>query len=369
MFTKKDLETQEEKLLANYAVLSKNSRGRVYPESAPEYRTEFQRDRDRVIHCKAFRRLKHKTQVFVATQEGDHYRTRLTHTLEVMQISRDIARALGLNEDLAETISLAHDLGHTPFGHTGEKVLNELMQKFGGFEHNRQSKKIVERLEKKYSEFTGLNLSYEVLDGLIKHRSPYDNSGVTLDHAPALEAQVANLADEIAYNSHDLDDALASGLLKLEDLQEVQLWTELTQRHKNNSDQDLVNLNVRALISRLISDLMQETEKRLKENKITTLDSVYTAAVDLVSFSPALADKVAQLRAFLYQKFYQHPQILAHNREAEEILRKLFAYFTKHPEKTLGSSTYTKDQPVEVSVCDYIAGMTDQYALQMIKNI
>jgi len=261
MFTKKDLEQREEKQLASYAVFSSGSRGRVHAEAPPEYRTEFQRDRDRVIHCRAFRRLKHKTQVFVAVQDGDHHRTRLTHTLEVTQISRDIARTLNLNEDLAETIALAHDLGHTPFGHTGEKVLDELLKDFGGFEHNRQSKKIVECLEKRYPNFTGLNLSYEVVDGLIKHRSPYDNSGVILAEAPSLEAQVANLADEVAYNSHDIDDALAAGLLTLNDLQEVRLWAEITAQNKNTcaTDRDLINLNIRTLINRMINDILIET--------------------------------------------------------------------------------------------------------------
>ncbi|MDR1996819.1 MAG: deoxyguanosinetriphosphate triphosphohydrolase [Candidatus Margulisbacteria bacterium] len=373
MYSKKDLEAREADTLAGYAVLSKDSRGRAHPEPPADYRTEFQRDRDRVIHCKAFRRLKHKTQVFVTTQNGDHYRTRLTHTLEVVQISRDIARTLGLNEDLAETIGLAHDLGHTPFGHTGEKVLNDLLQDFGGFEHNRQSKRIVEQLEKKYTHFDGLNLSYEVLDGLIKHRSPYDHSGVVQEQGPSLEAQTANLADEVAYNSHDLDDALASGLLRLEDLRGVTLWAELTARHKEAdarlSDAALVNLNIRALISLLISDLMRETEARLRQYGIKTLADVYAARQDLVGFSAELAGKVAELRRFLAERFYQHPQIVARNAEAGQVLAQLFAYFVRHPEKALESSTFRKDQPVEISVCDYVAGMTDQYALLMYKTI
>lgn len=370
MLTKKDLEQKEAESLAPYAVLSRDSRGRVYPEPPPEYRTEFQRDRDRVIHCRAFRRLKHKTQVFVATQ-GDHYRTRLTHTLEVVQISRDIARTLALNEDLAETIGLAHDLGHTPFGHIGEQILNDLLREHGGFEHNRQSKKIVETLEKRYPEFPGLNLSYEVIDGLIKHRSPYDNSGVALEQAPSLEAQITNLADEIAYNSHDVDDALASGLLSLADLAEVPLWADIAETNKKANPQikdlDLINLNIRKLINTMIDDVMTETERRLKKYSIKDLKSVYAASDELVGFSSEYAVRIRELRTCLYAKFYQHPQIMARRQEAETILHKLFEYFYRHPEKAPEFSI--KEQAREISICDYIAGMTDQYAIDLYKKL
>ncbi|GBR74102.1 deoxyguanosinetriphosphate triphosphohydrolase [Candidatus Termititenax aidoneus] len=373
MLTKKELEQREVRFLAEYAALSGQSRGRIYAEPPPEHRTEFQRDRDRVIHCRAFRRLKHKTQVFVATQPGDHYRTRLTHSLEVTQISRDLARMLGLNEDLAETIALAHDLGHTPFGHTGERALNELLRDFGGFEHNRQSRKIVESIEKKYPSFDGLNLSYEVLDGLIKHRSPYDDSGAPREQAPSLEAQLVNLADETAYNSHDLDDAIASGLLTLQDLQQVSLWAELSARNKKEnpqiSNRSLVDLNIRALIGLLINDIAFETERRLAARGIKTLPDVYRAETELVGFSPDLAEKIAELRRFLYAKFYQHPEVLRHNQEAENVIKKLFAYLTERPEKALSASTFRRNDPVEISVGDFIAGMTDQYALQLAKTI
>jgi dGTPase len=373
MLTKKELEQREARLLAKYATQSGKSRGRVYAEPPPEYRTEFQRDRDRVIHCRAFRRLKHKTQVFVSTQPGDHYRTRLTHSLEVMQISRDLARMLGLNEDLAETIALAHDLGHTPFGHTGERALNELLRDFGGFEHNRQSRKIVESIEKKYPAFDGLNLSYEVLDGLIKHRSPYDNSGAEREQTPSLEAQLVNLADEIAYNSHDLDDALASGLLPLEDLRQVGLWAELSARNKKEnpqiSDRSLVDLNIRALIGAMVNDVAFETERRLTERGVKTLQDVCNAGTELVVFSPALAEKIAELRKFLYARFYQHPEVLRHNQEAETVIKKLFAQLIKQPEKALSASTFRRNEPVEISIGDFIAGMTDQYALQLAKTL
>ncbi|GBR75738.1 deoxyguanosinetriphosphate triphosphohydrolase [Candidatus Termititenax persephonae] len=372
MLSKKNLENREAKLLARYAVRSNQSQGRKYAEPPPAYRTEFQRDRDRVIHCKAFRRLKHKTQVFVTTQQGDHYRTRLTHTLEVTQISRDLARTLGLNEDLAETIALAHDLGHTPFGHTGEKVLNELLQAHGGFEHNRQSRKIVEHLEKKYPDFDGLNLSYEVLDGLIKHRSPYDNGGAVADCAPTLEAQIVNLADEAAYNSHDVDDAIASGLLTPQDLQKVRLWSELTARQKKLrpglSTPALVNLNIRALIGGMINDILQETENRLRRHKIKNLRDVHNAPTELVGFSRGFGSQIAELRDFLYRKFYRHPQVVKRNKAAEKIIAQLFKHLVKHPAKALASSTFLHSEPIEIAVGDFIAGMTDQYALSMAKG-
>ncbi|MDR2431527.1 MAG: deoxyguanosinetriphosphate triphosphohydrolase [Candidatus Margulisbacteria bacterium] len=373
MFTKRELEAREAAALAAYAVWSQNSLGRRHPEPPPDYRTEFQRDRDRVIHCKAFRRLKHKTQVFVTTQQGDHYRTRLTHTLEVVQISRDIARTLALNEDLAETIGLAHDLGHTPFGHTGENILNELLENFGGFEHNRQSRKIVEYLEKKYAGFDGLNLSCEVLDGLIKHRSPYDQSGAAFTQSPALEAQVVNLADEVAYNSHDLDDALAAGLLDTADLREIRLWAVLTEKNQKAnpaiSARALVDSNIRALISAMIADIIRETERRLAQSGVKTLAAVYAAGRELVGFSRDFGAEVAELRSCLCRKFYQHPQITAHNQEAAAVLRRLFAHLIRHPEKALASSTHSSDQPLEISICDYIAGMTDQYALRTAQEI
>lgn len=366
MLAKKDLEKREEKFLAPYAALSKNTAGRDHQEPSAHNRTEFQRDRDRIIHSKAFRRLQHKTQVFIAP-EKDHYRNRLTHTLEVAQIARHIARVLDLNEDLAESISLAHDLGHTPFGHTGESILNDLMKKYGGFEHNRQSKKIVEKLEKKYIGFNGLNLTYEVRDGLIKHRSAYDNSGIKFQHSPSLEAQVTNVADEIAYNSHDTDDALTAGLIKLQDLySQVSIWKELTDQHNklytNLSAQEIQNVNIRKLITYQIDSITAETEKLIKENNISSFNDVLNCKKCLVCFDLETQEKLLELKNFLYNNFYKNNKIIKKNQEAEQILKALFKYFLQHPDEAKEASTYIKASSIQETICDYIAGMTDDYA-------
>ncbi len=373
MITKQELENQEEKILAPYACLSKYSQGRKYQEIASESRTEFQRDRDRVIHAKAFRRLLHKTQVFVAL-EGDHYRNRLTHTLEVSQIGRHIARILRLNEDLAETIALAHDLGHTPFGHTGEEILDELMKDHGGFEHNRQSRKIVEKLEKKYVGIDGLNLTYETLDGLIKHRSPYDNSGIESLEGPSLEAQAVNIADEIAYNSHDTDDGITSRLLDMNELYaNVTIWKELTDLHQqsysNLSASELQNLNIRKLIHYQITDLVNNSEANLKLQKINSYQDVLKTIEPLIIFSTETSEKIQELRNYLYNNFYKHPVILSKVNEAQHIIEKLFNYYKKHPAEIKDSSMHIEEATVEEAVCDYIAGMTDQYARKKFLNI
>ena len=368
MLTKKDLENREEKIPAPYACLSKYSKGRVYSEKVSFSRTEFQRDKDRIIHAKAFRRLIHKTQVFVAL-EGDHYRNRLTHTLEVAQIGRNIARTMNLNEDLAETIALAHDLGHTPFGHTGEEILNKLMKDHGGFEHNRQSKKIVEKLEKKYIGFNGLNLTYETIDGLIKHRSPYDNSGIEMECGPSLEAQAINMADEIAYNSHDTDDALTAEILKQDDLyNKVDIWKELTDSHKKEysslTAKELQNLNIRHLINYQIHDLVSETEKILKEKNIQTYQDVLAIQEPIIMFSGEAKEKIRELRDYLYENFYHNSKIIKKVEQAKEIITALFNYYTQHPEKIQDSSMYLQDSPTKILVTDYIAGMTDRFAIQ-----
>ncbi len=372
MLTKQTLEAREVQWLKPYAALSIKSLGRNFTELPPTTRTEFQRDRDRVIHSKAFRRLKHKTQVFVATERGDHYRTRLTHTLEVAQIARQLARVLQVNEDLAETIALAHDLGHTPFGHSGETVLNTLMAEAGGFEHNRQSKKIVEKLEKKYVEFNGLNLSAEVIDGLVKHRSPYDH-GVLMELGPSLEAQITNIADEIAYNSHDLDDGLSSGLVTLRQLQEVAIWRELTAEHRakypNLDTKHLHNLNVRRLIDMQINSVLVNTEKLLQANGIQSFDDVLRCKETLVDFSPVIRPKIQELRKFLYEKFYAHPKITRKNKKAEAVIGTLFMYYAEHPQEITESSMFLAESSGKELACDYVAGMTDQFALKMYKKI
>lgn len=373
MITRQDLEEQEKKILAPYACLSKYAKGRRFPEAPSESRTEFQRDRDRVIHAKAFRRLLHKTQVFIAL-EGDHYRNRLTHTLEVSQIGRHIARILRLNEDLTETIALAHDLGHTPFGHTGEEILDELMKDHGGFEHNRQSRKIVEKLEKKYVGIEGLNLTHETLDGLIKHRSPYDNSGIVTTDGPSLEAQAVNLADEIAYNSHDSDDGITSGLLNMNELYaNVAIWKELTDLHQQKysslSANELQNLNIRKLIHYQITDLVNNSEATLKIKNINNYQDVLKTVTPLIFFSTEGAEKIQELRKYLYDNFYKHPFILARVNEAQNIIKELFNYYKKNPAEIKDSSMRIKEATVEEAVCDYIAGMTDQYARKKFMTI
>ena len=373
MLTKKELEKREASILAPYACLSKNSLGRQHKEDPSISRTEFQRDKDRVIHSKAFRRLIHKTQVFVTT-EGDHYRNRLTHTLEVSQIGRHLARTLALNEDLAETIALAHDLGHTPFGHTGEEILNELMKENGGFEHNRQSKKIVEKLEKKYIGFDGLNLTHETIDGLIKHRSPYDNSGKTTDTGPSLEAQLVNFADEVAYNSHDTDDAITAKIINQDELyKKTTIWKELTDTNKkkytNLTNKELQNLNIRQIINFQINDLVSETERLIKKNNIKNYQDVLKTTGLLVAFSNENQEKIKELRNYLYKNFYQNKNITQKVNQAKEIITGLFNYYKKHPEKTQESSMFIKNSTPEELVTNYIAGMTDQYAINRYKDI
>jgi dGTPase len=383
MLLRPDFETREAQLLAPYAVLSRDSRGRVYPEPQSDSRMEFERDRDRIIHSRAFRRLKHKTQVFVAT-EGDHYRTRLTHTLEVAQIARHLARLLNLNEDLVETIALAHDLGHTPFGHKGEEVLDALIQDIGGFEHNQQSLRVVEVIEKKYPGFNGLNLSYEVLAGLRKHETPWDVPNAPKDmEGPSLEAQCVNLADEVAYNNHDLDDGFEAGLILADPLESVALWKiaerKATEGYANLTDREKKNLTVRALIGWQIQDIAEESTRRLAAQHIQTLPDVYGAREKLVDYASEMSAMNAELRTFLRQNFYQHPKVLAMNEKANTILCALFPYYLHHPEPVLVSlshliephppAPHTPDpdhEPrtsnLERFIADYIAGMTDNFA-------
>ncbi len=350
-------EELEEKNLAPYAVKSKNSLGRQFQEPVSANRTCFQRDRDRVIHSKAFRRLKHKTQVFIAT-ESDHYRSRLTHTIEVAQISRHLARLLRLNEDLAESIALAHDLGHTPFGHSGEHELNRLMANFGGFEHNRQSRRIVDELEIKYPQFNGLNLSYEVREGLIKHRTAWDNPGG--NDLATVEAQAVNIADEIAYNNHDLDDGLSAGILVESELNDkVTLWKEakkfVKSQYANLEDVHLKYQINSYLISSQIEDVVQTTLKQIPK----------------VSFSPEMTDKNKQLRAYLFKNFYSHNDIYRMNKKGQLIIRNLFTAFSEDPKLLPDNFKNRIDKPdtKERVVADYIAGMTDTYAKKEFQTI
>eukprot|EP01047_Picozoa_sp_COSAG01_P002329 COSAG01_NODE_61_length_29729_cov_196.711779_15_plen_377_part_00 len=359
----------ETQFFAPYAVSSFKSRGRLYEESlSVDTRTCFQRDRDRIIHSKAFRRLKDKTQVFLANT-SDHYRSRLTHTIEVAQVSRHLARLLGLNEDLAECIALAHDLGHTPFGHSGERVLNQLMKQHGGFEHNRQSRRIVDVLESKYPNFVGLNLSFEVREGLLKHRTPWDQPGET-ESFVSLEAQVVNLADEIAYNSHDLDDGLYSGILSEDDLDEqVPFWAEakavVSEQEGALSLSQRRHLIHRYLISTLINDVAVETKKRLKAKAINTLDDVQDAIGSLVGFSPAIQQKNKVLRRFLFDQFYMHQDIYRMNKQGQVAIKHLFkAYEQDNKLLPLKVRDRIKSLGVPQVLADYISGMTDSFALK-----
>lgn len=371
MRTRIQYQELEDKLLAPYGMRSADSEGREHSEEEHEYRTAFQRDRDRVVHSNAFRRLEYKTQVFVY-HEGDHYRTRLTHSLEGSQIARSIARMLGLNEDLAEAIILAHDLGHTPFGHSGEIVLNKLMKEFGGFEHNRQSLRIVTLLEDRYPDFPGLNLTYEVREGLAKHQSAYDkpNAQATFKKKgnPTLEAQIVNIADEIAYSNHDLDDGLRSGLISLKQLKNVQLWAEHFKPHEDEKIQN--RQTIRSLINDFVLDLVNETESRLQDAKIKSISDVRNHKAKLVSLSSSFDMKNRELKAFLREEMYHHHRVERMANKTEIILEGLFKTYFKNP-KTLPPEVYarSKKQELERTICDYIAGMTDRFALEEYKRL
>jgi dGTPase len=335
----------------------------------------FQRDRDRIIHSTAFRLMEYKTQVFV-THEDDKFRTRLTHTLEVAQIARSICRRLRLNEDLTEAIALAHDLGHTPFGHSGEKALHELMLKHGGFEHNRQSLRIVEVLEERYPNFPGLNLTPEVREGIAKHRTDYDQPGKSRSGAdrPSLEAQLVNLADEIAYNSHDLDDGLASGLLNLESLSGVSIWKSILQElgpALDGVDETIRKYQcIRRLIDLLCGDLAEQTEKNLARHKPASVDDVRKCPENLVGFSPAMGRQVDQLKTFLLNNLYRHYRVVRMEDKARRIIKDIFEVYAERPDVLPPKiQARMKDTDKERVICDYIAGMTDRLAQEEYKKL
>ena len=351
---------QANSLLAPYAVPHGTSLGREHQEEEDATRFPFQRDRDRIIHTQAFRRLKHKTQVFVVGK-GDHYRTRLTHTMEVAQISRDMARSLGFNEDLAECIALAHDLGHPPFAHAGEEALREEMERHQlHFEHNLQSLRIVTLLEERSKTYPGLNLNREVLEGLMKHQTTFDTAeDHGLARAPTLEAQMVNLADEIAYTAHDTDDGLRAEVLTMEGLQHVPLFAEaleLSSRKKTEVRGSIIHL--------LVTDVYRETEKRLKREHVSSLEAVYAAREALASFSEDMQNKLRRLRECLSLGLYQSPAVLKHSAEGQAVIRRLFrAYAASPPEKVLALQRRTGSALPE-AIKDYIAGMTDGFALE-----
>jgi dGTPase len=370
--TRSDLEKREHSILAPFAVWSGQTLGRIYKEEDSNTRTGIQRDRDRVIHSKAFRRLKHKTQVFVAG-EGDHYRTRLTHTLEVAQIARHIARLLQLNEDLAETIAYAHDLGHPPFAHAGEKALEHLMEPYGGFEHNGQSHRIVTTLEDISPLYKGLNLTYETLFGLLKHATLEAGQKIYPKFYLPLESAAVDMADEIAYNNHDLDDGLSSGLLNHADLyQNVPLWKEATDINQKKytalSSKELTHLNKSYLINLEITVLVQNAETEIKTRQITTLEDLRkVSSIQIVKFPSEMAEKIAILKRYLMQHFYRHPKVVAMNEKGTEIISGLFHYYMKNQEK-LADYGHASDDFYR-RLADYIAGMTDGYATGLYEEI
>ena len=370
--TSAQLEELERQNLAPYAQFSADSRGRKYQEQPPEWRTQYQRDRDRVIHSRAFRRLEYKTQVFL-NGTGDHLRTRLTHTMEVAAVSRNIARALRLNEDLAETIALAHDLGHSPFGHKGEVVLSRLMKKHGGFEHNRQSLRIVEELEQKYPRFSGLNLTWEVREGLVKHYTSYDHPSRRQGFdakSSSLEAQVANLSDEITYYSHDLDDGLDSGLLSEKQLnRDVRIWRQatrtVTSEYGGLPDECRRYFIIRCIIDLQVRNVVETTEERLRQSGVKTADDVRLQPKALVQYSPERRELNLELRDYLYKNLYYNPVVHGPNLRASRMLEDLFRHYLKNPGK-MGELTRKRLRKVGLhrAVCDYLAGMTDRYAIQ-----
>ncbi len=369
MLTRKDIEEREERYLAPYAMKSMHTRGRVHPEEEHPYRSIYQRDKDRIIHSTAFRRLEYKTQVFV-NHEGDYYRTRLTHTIEVTQISRCISRALNLNEDLAEAIAMAHDLGHTPFGHSGEDALRILMKNHGGFEHNIQGLRVVETLEKRYSKFSGLNLSWEVRESIAKHKTLYDNPNTSqfqTNKQPLLEAQIVDLADSIAYDNHDIDDSLKAGIITENDLEEIELWRNARGKVKEqygNLSKDMEKAHaIKYLIDLEVTDLIEHTQSMLEKMKTKTTNDVQQCKERLVSFSPGLDKKKQELQEFLQNNVYNHYRVARMAAKARRFVEELFKTFIKNPKQLPPEyqKLIEKEGPYQ-GVCDYIAGMTDRFA-------
>lgn len=372
---RKHLETSEAERLMPYACLSRDSRGRVHHESEPQYRTAFQRDRDRIVHAAAFRRLEYKTQVFV-NDAGDYYRTRLTHTLEVAQIGRTLARALGVNEDLVEAICLAHDLGHPPFGHAGEDVLDHLMADHGGFNHNHQSYRVVTELERRYDRWAGLNLTYETLEGIAKHETDYDLSSVAnldADLRGSVEAQIADIADALAYNAHDLDDGLKSGLITPDQLRVLELWRRITTRSRWDGREldDLARHHlIRELVGFLVDDVVHSTVARLTQPEIRSVADVQRAAINVVAYSDEVGTMLGALKDFLYDKMYHHYRVVRMAQRAEHFLTEIFKSYIKQP-RQLPEAYYhlIQEEGVYRVVADYIASMTDRSAQQEYRRL
>jgi|TARA_B100001093_G_scaffold364053_1_gene348848 dGTPase len=361
------------------------SRGRIYQERSSSLRSPYQRDRDRVIHSTAFRRLKHKTQVFVNTT-GDHFRTRITHSLEVAQIARTLAKHFNLNEDLCETLSLSHDLGHTPFGHAGEEVLNECMHSHGGFDHNIQTLRIVNVLETKYYNFKGLNLSLETIDGLVKHNGPVNNSTkldlilgknffqnkINYKKNASLEAQLASISDDIAYNSHDLEDGLRANLYRIEDLKNIPILSEIINKHKKfiktKGTELMIRQVIRDIINEMVNDIIINTQKNIKENKIRHIKDIYNSENLLVNFSENMSHFDTKIKFFLREKMYFSKNVMKKTNMGKKIINFLFLKIKKNPSKFINKKNYKKND-LERNICDFIAGMTDRYAINLYNSL
>ncbi len=386
MLSREELEQQEIERLAPYAMKSRDTRGRRHPEGEHAYRTAYQRDRDRILHTTAFRRLENKTQVFIIT-EGDYYRTRLTHTLEVAQIGRTIARALRTNEDLTEAICLAHDLGHGPFGHSGEAALNALMQEHGGFDHNHQSLRIVETLERRYPDFPGLNLSWEVREGILKHETEYDR-GMAYSFEPekrgTLECQIVNAADEIAYSTADLDDGLRSGMITAGQLSQVALWQEVISEQGINVGDSIAEMHrhwvIRKMVGKEVGDLIKATDEVLQSHDVQSADDVRSLSSNAIAHSEAMQEKNRELKDFLYHNLYRHWRVMRMASKADRFLGQLFRLYVAEPlllpqqvQDRLAvpeaGGNADENESVERVVCDYVAGMTDRYALQEYQKL
>ena len=375
----------KEEHLKSYAVKSINSKGRIYKEPENSIRSPYQRDRDRIIHSSSFRRLKHKTQVFVNT-EGDHYRTRLTHSMEVSQIARTLARYLGLNEDLSEALSLSHDLGHAPFGHAGEEVLSQCMERYGGFNHNIQTLRVVTSIENKYYKFYGLNLTIETLDGLIKHNGPVKNlapykkilrrdlfsNKIVFSTFPSLEAQVAAISDDIAYNNHDLEDGLRAGLFTIKKVSSIPYISELINKHfkniKNFRREIIISQIVRDLINSMVVDVINTTNKNLKKSSPQSINDIYKQDCLIVDFSDKMKKIDKQIKYFLKRNMYNHKKVVVNTNRGKRIINDLFKYMSKNPRKYIGENLFKSEQKERV-IADFIAGMTDRYAINLHKKI
>ena len=377
----------QKKIMSNLSKLAVpiQSKGRFFKEIKTNLRNDFQRDRDRIVHSTAFRRLKHKTQVFVNTS-GDHFRTRITHSLEVSQIARTLAKFFNLNEDLSETLSLAHDLGHTPFGHAGEETLNICMKNYGGFDHNIQTLRIITLLENRYYKFKGLNLSFETLDGLIKHNGPVKNltkfnkilgknffkEKIKFSLNSSLEAQLASISDDIAYNSHDLEDGLKSNLFKLKDLKKIPVLDKIIIKHIKKTKKYSIDLIIRQIIREIInvmvSDVILTTHKNIKKYKIKNLNDIYNTKFQLVTFSNKMKIFDIRIKKFLRQKMYFHKKVNSKTNYGRKVITKLFTSIRRNPKKYIDIKKYNNSN-FERIICDYIAGMTDRYAINLYNQI